>query len=175
MKSFLLNSFLRFALPLDVRSTALALVCLSGWLACTATVQAETSAVNGELARALLEADKERVEATLAGDESRLKAILSDELHYAHSSGVVDDKKVFIDTLVTKKSQYLSYTYKAQNFSYPAPNIALMTGEVDLQVNNAKGKLDLSLGYLAVWRLENGKWRFLAWQSCRLPVLEVKP
>jgi len=20
-----------------------------------------------------------------------------------------------------------------------------------------------------VWRLEGGKWRFLAWQSCRLP------
>jgi hypothetical protein len=24
-------------------------------------------------------------------------------------------------------------------------------------------------GYLAVWREEKGHWRFLAWQSCKLP------
>jgi len=28
-------------------------------------------------------------------------------------------------------------------------------------------KLVNDLNYLAVWREENGKWRFLAWQSCR--------
>jgi len=30
--------------------------------------------------------------------------------------------------------------------------------------------MDSVLSYLAVWREENGQWRFLAWQSCKLPV-----
>jgi len=36
--------------------------------------------------------------------------------------------------------------------------------------NKASGNLNvMDLNYLAVWRLEGGKWRFLAWQSCRNP------
>jgi hypothetical protein len=27
----------------------------------------------------------------------------------------------------------------------------------------------MDLSYLAVWRQEGGQWRFLAWQSCRMP------
>jgi len=27
----------------------------------------------------------------------------------------------------------------------------------------------LDLNYLAVWRQEGGRWRFLAWQSCKNP------
>ena len=34
-------------------------------------------------------------------------------------------------------------------------------------VETAKGGLDSPIGYLAVWRQENGQWRFLAWQACR--------
>ena len=26
-----------------------------------------------------------------------------------------------------------------------------------------------TIGYLAVWRLEQGEWKFLAWQSCKIP------
>jgi len=25
------------------------------------------------------------------------------------------------------------------------------------------------ISYLAVWRLEKGQWKFLAWQSCKIP------
>jgi len=31
--------------------------------------------------------------------------------------------------------------------------------------------MDSVLSFLAVWREENGKWRFLAWQSCKLPAV----
>jgi hypothetical protein len=31
------------------------------------------------------------------------------------------------------------------------------------------GTVDIGLGFLAVWREEAGKWRFLSWQSCKLP------
>ena len=38
-----------------------------------------------------------------------------------------------------------------------------------IDVSTASGKQQNDLNFLAVWREENGKWRFLAWQSCRNP------
>ena len=38
-----------------------------------------------------------------------------------------------------------------------------------VKIANATGEVDMLLSFLSVWREENGKWRFLAWQSCKLP------
>lgn len=114
-------------------------------------------------------ADAARIAAMTSPDAAKLDAIFSDELRYAHSSGVVDSKASMIESLVQGKTKYLSYRYDEQNFTFPAPGIALMTGRAPLKVGTADGEMDLTLGFLAVWRLENGQWRFLAWQSSKLP------
>jgi hypothetical protein len=44
-----------------------------------------------------------------------------------------------------------------------------MTGRARTRVTIATGEVDAELGFLAVWREEKDGWRFLAWQSCRLP------
>lgn len=110
-------------------------------------------------------ADKARVEAVLAGDKDKLSEILSDELRYAHSSGAVDTKKSFIDAVTGGKMKYTAIDYEEQNFTLAAPTIALMNGRAHLKV----GSMDASMSFLAVWRNENGQWKFLAWQSCKLP------
>ncbi|MBL9117253.1 MAG: nuclear transport factor 2 family protein [Verrucomicrobiaceae bacterium] len=113
-------------------------------------------------------ADKARIEAMQSGDREKLSEIFSDELRYAHSTGVVDTKASFIDILGSKKTKYLGYDYEEQTFTFPAPGIALMAGRAHVKAE-ADGKLmDSVLSYLAVWREENGHWRFLAWQSCKL-------
>lgn len=114
-------------------------------------------------------ADDARVAATIAADPVKLGAVFSDELRYAHSSGAVDSKASLTEALVTGRTKYLHLDYETREFTFPAPSIALMTGRVHAQVASASGSIDTILGYLAVWRLEAGQWRFLAWQSCRLP------
>ena len=64
---------------------------------------------------------------------------------------------------------YESFEHKERTFVPAAPGIVLQHGRVLTRVRNASGSTPLDLGYLAVWRLEPGKWRFLAWQSCRVP------
>ena len=118
---------------------------------------------------AVTAADDERVAATQAGDRTRLAASYSDDLHYAHSTGVVDTKASFIDVLTSGRTKYLAIDYTRREFTFPAPGIALMTGRARIQVQSSTGAMDNALSFLAVWRLENGRWRFLAWQSCRLP------
>ncbi len=114
-------------------------------------------------------ADKARVAAMQSPDREKLSAIFSDELRYAHSNGVVDTKASFIDILTTGKTKYAAYDYEEQNFTFPAPGIALMTGRAHVKAVTATGEMDSVLSFLSVWLEEGGKWRFLAWQSCKLP------
>ncbi len=130
-------------------------------------------------------ADPAALDAVKAADEARitamtsspasLDAILSDDLRYAHSSGAVDNKASFLDSLSTGKLKYLSYQPEERHFTFPAPGIALMTGRAHVKVATPKGELEMVLGYLGVWREEGGKWRFLAWQSNKLPVPDKAP
>ncbi len=114
-------------------------------------------------------ADKARVAAMQSGDRAKLEGIFSDELRYAHSNGIVDTKGSFIDILSAGKTKYVGYDYEEQSFSFPAPGIALMSGRAHVKAESEGKSMDAVLSFLAVWREEKGQWRFLAWQSCKLP------
>lgn len=128
-------------------------------------------AAEDALTAALRAADDERVAATIAADRARLGAIYSDELHYAHSNGRVDTKASQIEGLVGGPNRVESLTYGARTFTLAGPGVALMRGRASIanrsRTSGEASRMELS--YLAVWRLEGGNWRFLAWQSCRLP------
>jgi hypothetical protein len=113
-------------------------------------------------------ADDTRVAAMKAPDRDKLSSIFSDELRYAHSSGVVDTKASFIEALIKGTTKYQAIDYVERQFSFPAPGIALMTGSAKLKIGTPTGTIEPTLAFLAVWRLEGGQWRFLAWQSCKL-------
>lgn len=113
-------------------------------------------------------ADEARLSAMKSADRDKLSTIFSDDLRYSHSSGVVDTKASFIDVLTKGTTKYLSVDYEEQNFTFPAPGIALMTGRAKFKIGTPNGDIDPTLAFLAVWRLEDGQWRFLAWQSCKL-------
>jgi hypothetical protein len=123
---------------------------------------------------ALIAADDERVSATINPTSARLDAIFSDDFRYAHSSGKVDNKASYSLALMKKTLKYLSIKYDERSFSLADTNIALMTGKA-AYVSETDGKpTNLYLGFLAVYRNENGHWRFLAWQSCRLTAPQAK-
>lgn len=136
-------------------------------VACLAFVPA-VMAEDGRVAL-LVAADAERLDAMKSADKARLAAVLSDELHYAHSSGTVDTKQSFIEALTSGRTKYLAFDYTERAFTFPAPGIALMKGRAKLRVAGAGGEKEMPISFLAVWRAEDGRWRFLAWQSCRLP------
>jgi hypothetical protein len=126
-------------------------------------------AADESLINAVRAADDERVAATKAGTRERLDAIFSDELSYGHSSGKLDTKASYIESLVSRKTVYDSIEYTTRNFLPAAPGIVLMTGRVLIHSRNGDQKVENDLNFLAVWREENGHWRFLAWQSCKNP------
>lgn len=114
-------------------------------------------------------ADDDRLDAMTAGDAARLDAIFSDDLRYAHSNGRVENKADFIKSLAGRRMVYESFAYQERTFQAVGPGVVLMSGRVLVHASSAGQKLVLDLNFLAVWREEGGRWRFLAWQSSRNP------
>ena len=132
-------------------------------------------AAEDKLIAAVRAADDERIAATMAADRARLDAIYSDALHYAHSSGKVDTKASQIQGITTGGNKYERFEHKERTFIPAGPGIVLMKGRVLMAMSSSNGKLVNDLNYLAVWREEQGKWRFLAWQSCKnVPPAETR-
>jgi hypothetical protein len=165
--------------PLSSMKTLLRLICLSAifTLSLRAAEAPSTAAVvaRSAIVAAVTAADDERGAASIAADRTRLEAIFSDDLRYAHSSGKIDTKKSYIDAIVAGSSFYGGFDYKERNFLPVAPGIVLMSGRVFVQSRSNDQPTVLDLNFLAVWREENGKWRFLAWQSCRNPPATPPP
>jgi ketosteroid isomerase-like protein len=130
---------------------------------------ASLAAADDKLTAAVRAADDERLAATQAGDPARLDAIFSNQLHYAHSSGKVDTKESYVKSLTSRSTIYESFDYQTRNFTLAGPGVVLMTGRVVIHASNDGEKVINDLNFLAVWREEAGKWRFLAWQSCKNP------
>ena len=114
-------------------------------------------------------ADDARVAAMTSADPAKLAAAFSDELLYVHSSGKADTKASFIQALTSGASKYNSVTYEQRDFREVAPGLVLMNGRCKVLLGKAAPFTELHLSFLAAYRLEKGSWRFLAWQSCKLP------
>ena len=129
-------------------------------------------AADEKIIAAVRAADDARVAATKAGDRAGLAAIYSDGLHYGHSNGKVDSKASQLEGVIAGANRYDAFEYKERTFVPAGPGVVLMKGRVLVHMTNKTSaqKSTMDLNYLAVWREENGKWRFFAWQSCRNPV-----
>lgn len=122
---------------------------------------------DADIIAAVKAADDERVAALIKADVVALDRILSEQLRYAHSSGTVDTKASYLESVATHRSVYGSVEYLQRNFIAAAPGIVLMEGRAMIKAGSSAQQNLLDLNYIAVWRLEDGRWRFLAWQSCR--------
>jgi hypothetical protein len=120
-------------------------------------------------------ADDARVAAMTSANPAKLAATISDDLLYVHSSGSSDTKASLTAALTSGKSKYNSITYEQREFREVVPGLVLMSGRGRFVLGKSAPFNELHLSFLAAYRLENGVWRFLAWQSCKLPDSPAAP
>ncbi len=132
-------------------------------------------ATDTDVVAAVRAADDERVAAIIAADAARLDAIFSDDLTYTHSNGKHDTKKSYTESLLSHSTVYTIYDYKERTFLVASPDIVIEKAHV-LITSGTKEKQNPpnDLNIMAVWRKEAGKWRFLAWNSAKLPAPVAK-
>jgi uncharacterized protein (TIGR02246 family) len=146
-----------------------------GWISIVgALVLAAGAAVSVQSgdADAVKALEVERFQAQEKNDFAALERLLADDLVYTHSSGNVDSKASYIESLRSGKSRYLKIVTDEIKVRV-AGDVALIHGRgvftLETNVNGQKGENPLKLSFLDVWQKRAGKWQMIAWQSTRLP------
>lgn len=106
--------------------------------------------------------------AMIEGDSAALVRLVHDQLSYAHSSGKVEDKTLFITALASGRSDFLNINLSDQKITV-VDNTAIVRHTLTGQVVDGGKQGDLKLHVLLVWVKEKGNWRLLARQAVRLP------
>jgi Domain of unknown function (DUF4440) len=100
-------------------------------------------------------------------DKKVLEELVMPLLSYGHSSGAIDDKDIFIEKLVSGKSDFVSLEFSGQTISVSG-KVALVRHTLagTTNDNNTPGKVNLKV--LLVWQKDKGDWKLLARQAVRL-------
>jgi hypothetical protein len=115
----------------------------------------------------VLAADDARIAAMTAADPAALAPLLSADLRYSHSDGKVDSKDSFLKLIGGKATRYVAFKPVERGVRFASPEIALVHGRADVVLEKNGKRIETTFVFLAVWRLEEGRWRFLEWQSSR--------
>lgn len=114
------------------------------------------------------QAEQEWIAAIKSQDRDALEVILSQDLVYTHSSGLVEDKSQYIAAVTGGSQKYDAVNYEATviriyGMTAVVATKATMSGSTKGQPFNAQLRL------LHVWVKEADKWVLVAHQTTRLP------
>ena len=106
--------------------------------------------------------------AMLAADKAGLESLVADQLSYGHSSGVVQDKAVFVDVIASKKTIYKSIVLSDQTVAIAGAN-AIVRHAWESESGSGDGKWNVSkIGVLQVWVKQGADWKLLARQAFKV-------
>ena len=103
-------------------------------------------------------------QAMIDADQSKLESLVSDQLSYGHSSGVIDDKKTFVDKIVTGKSDFVSIDLSEQTITV-SDKTAIVRHLFKAKTNDGGKPGEVQLRIMLVWQKQKGGWKLLARQA----------
>lgn len=113
-------------------------------------------------------AEQRRCAAMLANDALALDALLDPRLAFSHATGQVDDKSAYLAKMAAGRIDYLSIDWSEDRVTPLGDHAALLTGRMTNQVRVEGTEKRLDNRVMAVWVLDEGAWRMLAFQSTPL-------
>lgn len=132
-------------------------------LALLPLVQAQTKQ---ELAVA--EAVEKLRKAMVDADSLMLDKLASPKLSYGHSGGHIDDKKEFVQKIVSGKSDFVSIELPEQIISV-SKNVAVVRHKFNAKTNDSGKPGEVHLAVLLIWQKLHGDWKLIARQAIKLP------
>lgn len=142
-----------------VITVVLVLISISNW-AQTRPISKEETAV------------ADRVEAfrkaLIDPTESNLKALTSSGLSYGHSSGVLQDQKVFIEKLLNGESDFVTIEFQNQSIQISG-DVAIVRHNLAAHTKDSGVEKDIKIGNVLVWQKQKNKWLLIARQAFKLP------
>ena len=153
------ESILKISKTMNIQSTLITVGFLLAGLGLTAQ-QKENQAV----ATAVSQLNQ----AMIDGNHIMLDQLTSDKLSYGHSSGLVENKDVFITSIVDGIFGFTSIDLTEQTIAI-SNNVAIVRHKFSAGTDD-KGKAPgrANIAVMQVWQKEKGKWLLLARQATKI-------
>ena len=116
----------------------------------------------------ILALEEKRCAAMAANDVATLEKLFHDALIYTHSSAVVDTRASYLEALKSGHTRYHSVQRSDEKVRVCGDS-ALVTGRAIIDVTVKGEKKHLDTRFLDVWTKTPQGWKFIAWQSTKLP------
>ena len=116
----------------------------------------------------IIDLDRKRMTAMAEKDIATLKAVLSDDLVYTHSSARLDTKASLINGMESGSTVYNSVEpseVKAQDLG----DAVVLTGVARIRVTSGGKPNAFAVRFTDVYANKGGQWQMVTWQSTRLP------
>lgn len=130
------------------------LYCVSPAAAQTKDVKAVEAAVES-LRKAMIDADR-----------TALESIAHTSLSYGHSSGALDDKKVFVEKLTSGASDFVTIALTEQTISVVG-RTAIVRHTLSADTNDGGKPGTVRIKVMLVWQKVGSRWQLLARQAVR--------
>jgi Domain of unknown function (DUF4440) len=105
--------------------------------------------------------------AMVNADSVALNKLVSAKLSYGHSGGAIDDKKIFIEKLVTGKSDFVTMDLTEQVITI-TNKTAIVRHALNATTNDNGKPGTVSLKVMQVWQKQNGEWIIIARQAIKI-------
>jgi len=102
-------------------------------------------------------------------DSLTLQSLLSDDLSYGHSSGLIQDKKAFMEEVISSKPLHLKNIQgKEQRISIVSETAIVRHIFIADGVPQNGEQVSIRIGNCLVWTKNEGKWKLLVRQAFKL-------
>lgn len=105
--------------------------------------------------------------AMIDADKIALEGLVNEKLSYGHSGGHIDDKKEFVEKIVSGKSDFVTIDLSEQTISLSGKT-AIVRHILKAKTNDSGKPGEVHLRILLVWQKQGGKWKLLARQAVKM-------
>jgi hypothetical protein len=130
-------------------------------------VFAAVGAEAGDAEESVLAAQDERFALTAGGDLDELAGMLTTDMNYTHSTGAVDTKAQFLDSLQSGRVQYVSITPEERSVRVYG-DVGVVQGVARVLVKVSDRDIDVRLRFTELYVKQDGAWKMALWHSTKV-------
>jgi acyl-coenzyme A thioesterase PaaI-like protein len=113
-------------------------------------------------------AERDRFAAMITRDFAALDTLLAGDLAYTHTTGVVETKAQFLESLRTGRITYLSIAPSDVQVHQFADSAAMLSGRSHMHLRGVNGDLEFDIRFIDVLVRRGNRWVTVCWQSTRI-------
>lgn len=107
--------------------------------------------------------------AMIAADKAELSRLTAEKLSYGHSSGKVEDKATFIQSLVSGQSDFVTIDLTDQTIAVTG-GTAIVRHTLSAKSNDGGKPGTVHLHIMLAWSKEGGQWKLVGRQAVKIPL-----